>query len=418
MLCYQPEFLRLVPCYQHLSTMSKGKVKSSQRSEMFFREKNTNGNFHEEIATPWLTQGQDVCTWNLFVVRSSLQFLAFELQCHGVTWSRRWWPEVMQLSRNDLRRSLCACRATSCDTVKRALCAFVQHKGKEIKRKSQKRTPKGFSKAFELFVVSENFETTRVREKNELSGERQNHRVFFWDFDPHSSHGLSASGHGEFFSRRLQAEAAPQRPQSARGFSPRVQENPSRLQVPKWQPKTSKNTSKNTPKMHPNLSHEFIPCLFCIFLGFVLVLVFGRILWKRSYFATEILGITHYTALQNSWTSFDFMLSTLEFEIFRTSSLVSLRFRFSTYGETCGVTEGGGRTAAHWIRLREEERRRRRDPYEMNSENVVQFKHLKQGIHFAHISTFSYPYCLGLIGCTFLGWLLVRVGRRLDRTYL
>lgn len=202
MLCYQPEFLRLVPCYQHLSTMSKGKVKSSQRSEMFFREKNTNGNFHEEIATPWLTQGQDVCTWNLFVVRSSLQFLAFELQCHGVTWSRRWWPEVMQLSRNDLRRSLCACRATSCDTVKRALCAFVQHKGKEIKRKSQKRTPKGFSKAFELFVVSENFETTRVRNNNELSGERQNHSCFFWDFDPHSSHGLSGL---KLTARKLQA---------------------------------------------------------------------------------------------------------------------------------------------------------------------------------------------------------------------
>lgn len=195
----------------------------------------------------------------------------------------------MQLSRNDLRRSLCACRATSCDTVKRALCAFVQHKGKEIKRKSQKRTPKGFSKAFELFVVSENFETTRVREKNELSGERQNHRVFFEILITRATASRPLNSRREN-SRRLQAEAAPQRPQSARGFSPRVQENPSRLQVPKWQiqvfllsfkvvtQKHQKTHQNAYTQMHPNLSHEFIPCLFCIFLGFVLVLVFGRIL--------------------------------------------------------------------------------------------------------------------------------------------
>lgn len=262
-------------------------------------------------------------------------------------------------------------------------------------------------------MVSENFETTRT---NQRTLGRKKTIVFFlrfWSLEPRPL-GLG--------SRRFLQASPGGRCASATAVCPGIFScsagksfEASGAEVA---PKNIKKHIKNTPKLHPNLSHEFIPCLFCIFLGFVLVLVFGRILWKRSYFATEILGITHYTALQNSWTSFDFMLSTLEFEIFRTSSLVSLRFRFSIYGETCGVTEGGGRTAAHWIRLREEERRRRRDPYEMNSENIVQFKHLKQGIHFAHISTFSYPYCLGLIGCTFLGWLLVRVGRRLDRTYL
>lgn len=173
MLCYQPEFLRLVPCYQHLSTMSK--VKSSRVKEVrcFFAKKTPT-----EISTKRsrLHGLHKVKMCALEICLSSEVPCSFLLSNCSVTVSpdlAAGDQEVMQLSRNDLRRSLCACRATSCDTVKRALCAFVQHKGKVIQRKSQKRTPKGFSKAFELFVVSENFETTRVREKNELSGEKK-----------------------------------------------------------------------------------------------------------------------------------------------------------------------------------------------------------------------------------------------------
>ena len=174
----------------------------------------------------------------------------------------------MQLSRNDLRRSLCACRATSSDTVKRALCAFVQHKGKEIQRKSQKRSPKDFSKAFELFVVSENVETTRVRTTN---SPEKNPSCFSWDFDHSFSPGVSRRK-ARLRDRSLPGDFLPQ----CSGKIPRG------FRCPKWQmsfkvvTQKHQKTHKNTPKcirIYPNLSHEFIPCLFCIFLGFVLVLV-------------------------------------------------------------------------------------------------------------------------------------------------